>query len=264
MRPSPFPGMDPYLETPARWSGVHHHLLSAVAEMLGDMLAPAFIVAVEERVYIATAGDLLRMPWMQPDVFLVEADSSSRPALGSLTITPPLLVEPLEEEEVRERYLEILDVETRTVVTTIEVLSPANKAAGTTGRHKFLEKRTRVLASHTHWIEIDLLRAGDRPPEARGRGDYYALLHRGNGRSRYAVWATGLRDRLPVMAVPTTPNMPDTALDLQAVVESAYRRGHYDLAINYDQPVPPPPLSDPDSQWVREQIVSWRAQSNPA
>ena len=42
---SPFPGMDPYLEAPTRWPGVHHHLLSAIAETLGDALAPAFIVA---------------------------------------------------------------------------------------------------------------------------------------------------------------------------------------------------------------------------
>jgi hypothetical protein len=28
--PSPFPGMNPYLEHPALWSGVHHRLIKAI------------------------------------------------------------------------------------------------------------------------------------------------------------------------------------------------------------------------------------------
>ncbi len=76
---SPFPGMDPYLEAPNRWTGVHHHLLSAIAETLGDALAPAFVVAVEERVYIATPGDILRMPWIQADVSWLARTTNPRP-----------------------------------------------------------------------------------------------------------------------------------------------------------------------------------------
>jgi hypothetical protein len=160
--------MDPYLETPNRWTGIRHHLLSAIAETLGDALAPALVVAVAERVYIATPSDLLRMPWVQPCVFLVGASDRDPAREGGTVITQPLIVEPLEEEQIRERYLEILDAETRTVVTTIEVLSPANKAANSSGREKFLDKWRRVLASRTHRIEIDLLRAGERPSEVRG------------------------------------------------------------------------------------------------
>jgi hypothetical protein len=252
--------MDPYLEASTRWPGVQHHLLSAIAETLGDALAPAFIVAVEERVYVATADDFLHMPWIQPDVFLVGASDGAPAGAPGAVITPPLLIEPLEDEEVRERYLEILDAETRAVVTTIEVLSPANKAAGSSGRAKFLDKRRRVLASRTHWIEIDLLRAGDRPPEAHGRGHYYALLHRGEEGAPYELWAVGLRQRLPVIAVPTRAPLPVTPLDLQAIVEAAYRRGHYDIAINYDNPIPPPPLTPDDTDWARERIAVWRRQ----
>lgn len=187
---SPFPGMDPYLEAPTCWAGVHHRLLSAIADTLGDALAPAFIIAVEERVYIATPDDLLKLPWLQPNVFLVRASDHASTNAFSTVITPPLVIEPLEEEEVREHYLEILDTETRAVVATIEVLSPTNKAAGTSGREKFL--------------------------------------------------------------------VPDTPLDLQAIVELAYRRGHYDIAINYDRPAPPPLMSSDDAQWIREQIAAWR------
>src|SRR6476661_472449 len=112
----PFPGMDPFLEAPNRWSGVHHRLLSVIAEMLGDALAPAFIVAVEERVYIATPGDLARMPWIQPDVFVVANTPQATLPTHTMVITPPLLIEALDDEEVHEYYLEILDGETREVV----------------------------------------------------------------------------------------------------------------------------------------------------
>ncbi|MBI3467805.1 MAG: DUF4058 family protein [Planctomycetes bacterium] len=32
--PSPFPGMDPYLETPAEWPGLHHLLITKAHQLL--------------------------------------------------------------------------------------------------------------------------------------------------------------------------------------------------------------------------------------
>ena len=51
--PTPFPGMDPYLENPHLWPGVHLGLLSAIWTDLAPRLSPRYIVAVEERTYIA-------------------------------------------------------------------------------------------------------------------------------------------------------------------------------------------------------------------
>ena len=36
--PSPFPGMDPYLENPSLWPDVHHMLISSYREMLAAQL----------------------------------------------------------------------------------------------------------------------------------------------------------------------------------------------------------------------------------
>jgi hypothetical protein len=252
--------MDPYLEDATLWRGVHHRLISIIAEVLGDALAPAFFVAVEERVYIATPEDLVRMPEIRPDVHIVHVAAQEPVAARAAVITPPVLIAPIQDEEIHEPYLEIRDVRTREVVTTIEVVSPTNKQAGTTGRRQFMEKRRQVLASRTHWIEIDLLRGGERPPEVRGRGAYYALLHRGGVNAPYAVWAAGLRERLPTIGVPTRAPVPDTPLDLQAMVDTVYRRGHYDLALAYDTPPPPPPLPADDAAWVAERIATWRAE----
>ena len=170
-------------------------------------------------------------------------------------VTPPLVIEPLEMEQVRERYLEIRDTRTRAVVTTIEVLPPANKAPGSEGRKQFLTKRQRIMASHTHWIELDLLRAGERPPEARDRGAYYALLRRGEPGAPYLLWAATLRERLPVIAIPTREPMPDLPLDLQMLVETVYTRGVYGATIDYEEAVPPP-ISSEDADWVCERIAT--------
>lgn len=258
---SPFPGMDPYLEAPSGWAGVHSRLINAISDDLGDRLAPAFIVTIEERVYIATPDDLMVVPAVVPDVFVISAGRQELPTVGGPAITPPVLVEPLVDEEVHDRYLEIRDTRSRAVITTIEVRSPYNKAAGTRGRQAFLRKRQAVLASQTHWIEIDLLRAGERPLEARGRGDYYAMLRRGESGARYAIWAWRLRERLPTIAVPLRPPVADVPLDLQDMLETVYRRGHYAEALNYQAPVPPPPLEPDDAHWVAEQLQTWRGSS---
>ena len=143
---SPFPGMDPFLEAPSGWTGVHSRLINVISDDLGDRLAPQFIVTIEERVYIATPDDLMAVPAVVPDVFVNSAGRQELPTVGGAAITPPVLVEPLVEEEVHDRYLEIRDTRSRAVITTIEVLSPYNKAAGTRGREAFLRKRQAVLA----------------------------------------------------------------------------------------------------------------------
>ena len=56
---SPFPGMDSYLEEPARWPGVHTRLITLIADTLAPQLAPVFTVAIEERVYITNGASSL-------------------------------------------------------------------------------------------------------------------------------------------------------------------------------------------------------------
>ena len=51
-RHSPFPGMDPFLEQPAIWAGVHHRLITTLSDMLTERVWPAYFVQIEERVYV--------------------------------------------------------------------------------------------------------------------------------------------------------------------------------------------------------------------
>jgi hypothetical protein len=46
--PSPFPGMDPHLENPAHWRGVHAALIVAIYEALNAALPDGFLARIEE------------------------------------------------------------------------------------------------------------------------------------------------------------------------------------------------------------------------
>ena len=55
--PSPFPGMDPYLESPAMWPDVHHELISEIRAALNPALHRGCVARVELRVYISDEDD---------------------------------------------------------------------------------------------------------------------------------------------------------------------------------------------------------------
>ncbi|WP_414572726.1 DUF4058 family protein [Nostoc sp. CCY 9925] len=54
-----FPGMNPYLEDPALWPGVHGRLIVAITDFLSPQLRRKYFVAIEERIYQTTADDRL-------------------------------------------------------------------------------------------------------------------------------------------------------------------------------------------------------------
>ena len=168
--PSPFPGMDPYLEDPELWSAVHAAVIARIQDHLAEALWPRYIVRFEERVYIAEEDDPAYR-FVYPDVKVVAARPLTRPAAvaartpvagGTTTIAEPIPVIETLGEEVHERRVEIRDPADQSIITVIEVLSPTNKVSGAEGRRSFVQKRREVYASTTHWIEIDLLRGGDR------------------------------------------------------------------------------------------------------
>jgi hypothetical protein len=52
------------------------------------------------------------------------------------------------------------------------------------------------------------------------------------------------------MRIPLRETDEDIRLDLQAIVEQAYRKGRYHLTINYRRP-PEPPLTGADARWAQ-------------
>lgn len=247
---SPFPGMNPYLENPELWSAVHSRLIVAIADDLVDHLSEKYRVEVEKRTYFSSEDESVLVGI--PDIAVVAGRSPQvstiEPSL-TLTLPQPEKVRVPLVQEVTERYLEIREVGTGTVITVIELLSPKNKRSGE-GRIAYESKRNQILASTTHLVEIDLLRGGKPFPIATDNpGDYRILICRGNQRPSGDLYAFSLRQPIPPIPIPLLPSEPEPILDLQKLVHYIYDRGRYHMAIDYQQP-PRPPVAEGDRQWV--------------
>lgn len=250
--PSPFPGMDPYLENPELWSAVHSRLIVAIADELVEHLSEKYRVEVEKRVYFTGDGDSLLVGI--PDVAVATARAESRtPSTLTLPVPQPEKVSIPLAEEVTERYLEIREVATGTVVTVIELLSPKNKRPGE-GQMAYLRKRNRVLASASHLIEIDLLRGGTPPPMSGERSsDYRILVAQAGCRPTADLYRFSLRQPIPPIPVPLMQEEAQPILALQPLLAWVYEKGRYHLAIDYGQPAVPP-LTKDDYTWLMERL----------
>ena len=65
--PSPFPGMDPYLEHPALFPGVHQRLITYVGDALNAVLPGRYVADIGERLYI-----IQQERSIDPDVVIFE------------------------------------------------------------------------------------------------------------------------------------------------------------------------------------------------
>jgi len=239
--------MDPYLEAPAQWPGVHQRLITYAADVLQSSLRPRYHVLIGERVYIAEPPQSF-----YPDVTLVQYPTQSEPSGGTVVTAPdtPTAVGEYLEEAQRQPYIEIVHVSSAEVVTVIEVLSPSNKVG--TGRAEYLRKQQQVLSSGTHLVEIDLLRTGEHTvacPQARLRGSYHFLVCINRIRQGWAVYCIPLQHRLPRIGIPLRPPDQDLILDIQAIFDRCYENGDYEDFIDYYRP-PTPPLEGSDAEWT--------------
>ena len=248
--PSPFPGMNPYLENPELWSEVHHRLITAIADAIESNLNMQYRVAIEKRTYLSD-GESVEVAI--PDVSVYS--QTSNPTQTSSTITLPAQVESIKvkipvPEEVREGYLEIREVETGYVVTAIELLSPTNKRVGR-GRKAYLTKREEVLSTPTNLVEIDLLRSGKPMPILTQvpQTDYRILICRGDRRPNAELYAFSVRQEIPKFLLPLQRGDAEPLVDLQSLLIGVYNRARFDIAIRYNRE-PVPPLKEEDRIWA--------------
>jgi hypothetical protein len=160
-------------------------------------------------------------------------------------------------EERREFYIEIRDVKHgQRVITTLELLSPANKNTRNRGHRLYRQKQQSVLASSTHLVEIDLLRSGKHTvavPEtalpSRAQYDYLCCIHRARSAGKFTIWLCTVRDPLPILGVPLEEGVPDVPLDLQSAVNRLYEEGGYARKIDYAEETIPPLMGE-DATWA--------------
>jgi hypothetical protein len=228
-------------------------------ERLQLQVRPRYFVNVEERVYVCEPHDPA-IGVILPDVSITLREgvgaASGRPTHGTAAAAPAILEMIMEDVEVKERRLTVHRTSDRSLVTVIELLSPANKVAGSKGLRNYLEKRSAVLHSLVHLIEIDLLRRGLRFPSVSPLppGQYYIHVSRESMRPKGEVWAVSLREPLPSIPVPLAGNDVDATLDLGQVLRHVYDAAGYSLLLDYAGPPPAPPLADEDAVWVDAMI----------
>lgn len=261
--PSPFPGMDPFLES-QEWEDFHVTAITVIRELLTPRLGGRYAARIERRIYVEHSDD------PEPDLVIADVaivsqspDRATDHPLSEISLATPVTCLVAMPEERRESFLVLKDLETDRVIAVIEVLSPSNKRRGS-GRKEYLTKRDEVLSSSTHLVELDLLRGGTRLP-MRSRlpsGDYYAIVSDARRRPRSGVYAWPLTDRLPGISIPLAKPDADVPLDLQAMFDIIYERAQYSGTLSYSAPLVPP--VDPETQrWVDELVADRKRSTTP-
>ncbi len=268
--PSPFPGMNPFLELPTFFPGLHDRFIDKMSDALQAQLPAPYYADIRDCVTVEF--DERRI---EPDVNILHGensgegssflhDANSGTAVAEATRAQPLLIRAPHDEH-RETFLTIYaGGEHERLVTTIEMLSPSNKTPGTQGRDLYLLKQREVLESRVHLVEIDLLRGGRHTtavPEERlkaqsGPFDYQVCIHRWNKFGDFAVYTIRLEEKLPTIDIPLLPKDPPVAIDLQAVFDRCYDTGPYRRRVRYAELTPQPELTPARLSWARERLAT--------
>ena len=63
------------------------------------------------------------------------------------------------------------------------------------------------------------------------------------------IWRTQLNEPLPNLPVPLLYPDEDVVLNLTQIVKTVYQRYGYQIQIDYDKPIPKPPLRPEMAMW---------------
>ena len=271
--PSPFPGMDPYLEAPDIWPDLHEALASEMRAELNLLLPQPYYARLEVRPEVGIVDDAGTARRIVPDVAVIKpSDATTASATVTVSERRATISASVEvivaAEALRHQVVEIRDASRgHKLITLIEIVSPSNKRAGV-DRRAYLRKQRAVLDSDASLVEIDLLCSGERLlPNAEleaylGGLDpqpaYLVLVNRAWCRlgveMAYQLFAVSLREVLPCIAIPLREGEDEVKLDLQWIFNQAYDRGPYRRgAVDYEGD-PEPPLDPDDRQWVYQQL----------
>lgn len=250
--PSPFPGMDPFLEGP-RWLNFHNSLCIALRNQLVPQIVPGFVVDVEERLVVEIDDEIDgETAAYRADIGISRESEKERAGIsGAVATAEPRLLTYRWIEPRREVILHVLDSRSRRIVTVIEVFSPWNKLAG--GRGEYLAKREDLLHSGVNLVEIDLLRGGRRLPtvEPLPQGDQFTFVTRADEKRNLYVYSSRWEEPLPTIPVPLTAETGEASLRLQEALSRVYDEGGFRHLLDYEAPLEPP-LSPPDAAWAAE------------
>ena len=232
--PSPFPGMDPYIEAYGDWLDFHGRLITYCCDLLNDRLPEGYAASLDTQLKLVHAEEDVVEGRMRPDLGVHrDPRGSATPArgvgVGVATLEARTLTLPVDYDEIRESAVQIIHYPERRLVTHIELLSPTNKR--NPGRGEYLAKRVALIHQQkVNMVEIDLLLGGERLETV---------------------------EPLPEIPIPLLPPDADVTIDLAVLVNQVYDRGRYRHLLAYDRPSPKA-LAAPEGAWAAEVAAAAR------
>lgn len=222
--PSPFPGMDPFLECEKMWPAFQHHLVACLYQTLLPGLVDRYRARVGQRHY------------------------STEQALFTSII----------REEHEEEFIEIRQRNDSRLITLVDVVSPANKTTSP-GRQAYLEKRKEGKSASASLVEIDLVMQGqpmlDYSRDNLPEWDHAVTVTRSSQPERYEIYTATLQKKLPKFRLPLAADDRDTVLDLQTVFARCFDQANFIAQINYQRD-PPTRLDADDRKWLDDMLRS--------
>ena len=253
MLKSPFPGMDPFLES--RWLEVHARLIVYAANQINEQLPSDLQANIEENLAVHE-GDTATS--IRPDIH-VSHDSSftpAKPGTSIATAAEPLLLKLAPHPT---RHIEIIDQDGR-VITAIEFISPWNKV-GSRAREQYTRKQLDYIDAGVNLVEIDLVRQGSyvlaapleelRPEQFT---PYLICVYRDQKPDQFEIYRAPLEQPLPNIPIPLRYDERDVILQLQPLVDQCYHDGRYHR-MDYTTD-PRGKFSDVLTQWIDERLRS--------
>lgn len=249
--PSPFPGMDPYLEDPNLWPDFHLTFLVALRAALNDVLPSPFVARADRHVWVDAPETDPRLLG-RPDLYVADPLNTPPGSAAVTTLAAPVAAALPYPARKGQPFVKIVDTRNHRVITAVELLSPANKTPGR-DRDAYLNKRADYLASQVNLVEMDLLRSGARAPVVGSvpPADYYIVVCRYFDFPRAGVWPLTVREPLPAVPIPLNPDVEPPVVPLRPSLDRAYDEAGYEQEIDYTQP-PAPPLNPADAAWASQ------------
>ena len=245
--PSPFPGMDAFLEDPIVFPDFHDRFNTYLSESLQLCLPEPYYAALGRRAWVE-----LSERFIGPEV-----------NVATIEVSQPVVIHVPHDEQV-ETLVEIYvgRGSDRRLVTAIELLSPANKKPGEKGRDLYLRKQTELLDSKTHLVEIDLLRGGEHttavPAERLRRSvprfTYHVCSHRYDHFEDFLIYPIQLAEPLPTINIPLMPGDGEVPVNLQQVFARTYDAGPYHREIDYRAHLPLPEVTSAELEWIGKKL----------
>jgi hypothetical protein len=220
--PSPFAGMDPYLEDGKLWPSFQHQMVHSLYQMLLPGLMDRYRARVCQRIYVAEQA----------------------------------LFTSIIREEHQESLIEIRQRADGRLITIVDAAGPANKTTSE-GRAAYLEKRREGQSCQCNLVEIDLVLQGapllDYSREGLPDWDFAVTVTRASKPDQYEIYTATLEKPLPRFRLPLAADDRDTVVDLQAAFNRAFDQGNFLEKIDYRHD-PATKLDDADRAYVDQRL----------